>query len=102
MFDRKTCETIVMTEIEALVLRRRNEAKKNRNGTAKGDQRCGQGEELRKEFGVYVSLQLIATNRTTPGTRRYAMKRAERRERARIFSMLLENHLFPAAHAEPA
>jgi len=57
---------------------------------------------------VYVSLQLIGTNRTTPGTSRYAMKRASSRStyprptRALISSMLLKNDPFPGADAEPA
>jgi hypothetical protein len=36
MFDQKTGETIVITEIEALVLRRRNKAKKNRKWNREG------------------------------------------------------------------
>jgi hypothetical protein len=36
MFDQKTGETIVVPEIEALILRRRNKAKKNRKWDREG------------------------------------------------------------------
>jgi len=106
MFDQMTGEAIVVPEIEALILGRRKRRRRIGSGAAKGDQRCGQGEELQKEFGVYVSLQLITTDRMTPGTNHNVMKRAPSRSTylrpTRLPSMLLENDPFPGADAEPA